>query len=96
MITDDFEKLTIQNSDILKDPYFLSRSNSIDSLATTNPMFKVIAESEFPKHLGVHNIVGRLDKKNVFNRQPAGNSDIGDGVVAVSYTHLTLPTIYSV
>ena len=56
LITDDFEKLAIQNSDILRDPYFLSRSNSIDSLATTNPMFEVIAESEFPEHLGVHNI----------------------------------------
>ena len=84
LITDDFEKLAIQNSDILKDPYFLSRSNSIDSLATTNPMFKVIAESEFPKHLGVHNIVGRLDKKSIFNRQPIEDSNVGDGVVALS------------
>ena len=84
LITNDFEKLAIQNSDILKDPYFLTRSNSIDSLATTNPMFQVIAETEFPKHLGVHNIVGRLDKKSVFNRQPVEKSDVGDGVVALS------------
>ena len=47
-------------------------------------MFKVIAESEFPEHLGVHNIVGRLDKRSVFSRQPVENSDVGDGVVALS------------
>ena len=44
----------------------------------------MIAETEFPKHLGVHNIVGRLDKKSVFNRQPVEKSDVGDGVVALS------------
>ena len=84
LITSDFGKLAIQNSDILKDPYFLTRSNSIDSLATTNPMFKVIAESELPKRLSFHNICGRLDKTGVFRRQTAADSDVGDGVVALS------------
>lgn len=84
LITNDFEKLAMENSDVFKDPYFLTRSNSIDSLATTNPMFKVIAEAEFPKRLSIHNVVGRLDKKSVFSRQSAEESDVGDGVVALS------------
>ena len=84
LITNDFERLALQNSDILRDPYFLTRSNSIDSLATSNPMFKAIAESELPKRLSFHNIVGRLDKKGVFHRQAAEDSDVGDGVVALS------------
>ena len=84
LITSDFGRLAIQNSDILKDPYFLTRSNSIDSLATTNPMFKAIAESKLPKRLDFHNICGRLDKKGVFGRQAAQDSDVGDGVVALS------------
>ena len=84
LITSDFGKLAIQNSDILKDPYFLTRSNSIDSLATTNPMFKAIAESELPQQLSFHNICGRLNKTGVFGRQTAADSDVGDGVVALS------------
>ncbi|MDB2687689.1 alpha/beta fold hydrolase [Mariniblastus sp.] len=84
LITSDFGKLALQNADILKDPYFLTRSNSIDSLATTNPMFKVIAESKLPKGLSFHNVVGRLDKTGMFGRQTAEGSDVGDGVVALS------------
>lgn len=84
LITNDFEKLALKNSDILKDPYFLTRSNSIDSLATTNPMFKVIAETELPERLSFHNIVGRLDKTGVFHRQAPADSNVGDGVVALS------------
>jgi len=84
LITNDFEKLALQNVDVLKDPYFLTRSNSIDSLATTNPMFKAIAESELPKGLSFHNVVGRLDKTGVFHRHTTEESDVGDGVVALS------------
>ena len=84
LLTNDFEKLAIQNSSILKNPYLLTRSNSINSLATTNPMFKAIAESELPKGLGFHNIVGRLDKAGIFGRQQAADSNEGDGVVALS------------
>ncbi len=84
LITNDFEKLAVDNRDVFKDPYFLTRSNSIDSLATTNPMFKVIADSKSSKRLSVHNVVGRLDKKKVFGRQSAEGSDVGDGVVALS------------
>ena len=74
----------MQNSDILKDPYFLTRSNSIDSLATTNPMFEAIAESKLSENLSFHNVVGRLDKTGVFHRQAAEDSNVGDGVVALS------------
>ena len=84
LITNDFEKLAIKNYDILKNPYLLTRSNSINSLATTSPMFKAIAESELPKGLSFHNIVGRLDKTGVFNRQTAADSNVGDGVVGLS------------
>ena len=84
LITNDFDKLAIQNSSVLKDPYLLTRSNSINSLATTNPMFKVIADSELPDRMSFHNIVGRLDKTGVFHRQAAEDSNVGDGVVALS------------
>jgi len=84
LITDDFNRLVMQNKDVLKDPYLVARSNSIDSLATTNPMFKAIAESEFPDRLSVHNIVGRLEKKSVFGRTATEDSDDGDGVVSLS------------
>ena len=84
LITNDFEKLAIQNVSILKNPYLLTRSNSINSLATTNPMFEAIAESPLPKSLSFHNVVGRLDKTGVFGRQTAEDSNVGDGVVALS------------
>ena len=84
LITNDFEKLAFENGDILKNPYLLTRSNSINSLATTNPMFKAIAESKLPERVSFHNIVGRLDKTGVFGRQAAADSNVGDGVVALS------------
>lgn len=84
LITNDFEKLALQNSGVFKDPTFLTRSTSIDSLATTSPFFEVIAQTEFPSHLSVHNVVGRLEKTSVFSRQTAEESDVGDGVVALS------------
>jgi len=74
----------MQNKDILNNPYLVARSNSIDSLASTNPMFKAIAEAEFPDRLSIHNIVGRLEKKSVFGRAAVEDADAGDGVVSLS------------
>lgn len=84
LITNDFGKLAMQNKDILNNPYLVARSNSIDSLASTNPMFKAIAEAEFPDRLSIHNIVGRLEKKSVFGRAAVEDADAGDGVVSLS------------
>ena len=84
LTTNDFEKLAVQNSDILKNSYLFTRSNSIDSLAATNPIFEAIAETKIPDHLSTHNIVGQLEKKSVFGRPTAESSDSGDGVVSLS------------
>ena len=86
---------------------FLSRMNLTNSLVSSLSFDRILVQSELTSSKRIlENIAELLTKgldgdvrdKDIYHllleREKLGNTGVGDG--AVSYTHLTLPTIYSV
>jgi hypothetical protein len=85
LLTNDIETLANNNSDVLKDPLFLTTTNSVDSLSKESPAFAAFAKAQISPEVQIHNIAGRLGKKSVFGAVPSDDSaSDGDGVVSVS------------
>jgi hypothetical protein len=77
-------KLIRDNSDFFTNTDLLTMTNSIDSLAPSDPIFPVILAAQTGPGVKYHNIVGLVPRQGFVSKL----SEEGDGVVGFTSAHL--------
>ncbi len=95
LLAQDFQMLSLGNKDVLVNPNVLT-GTSVDSLAPTSPVIQAMDAVAPQPQTTFHNIIGKIEKRNLSPFKRESRSQGSDGVVSVEnaqYKHAQSLTV---